>query len=124
AFTRPDKPIGPTYGRAEADEVARQHAWPLIEESEGRWRRVVPSPLPRRIVQLETLRLLVESGVVVICAGGGGIPVIRDDAGDLVGLEAVIDKDRASGLLATELRADALLMLTDVDAVYEGWGTL
>jgi len=123
AFARPEKPIGPTYSAAEAKEVSRLHKWPLIEETRGRWRRVVPSPLPKHIIQIETLRLLVDSGVIVICAGGGGIPVVRDDRDDLVGVEAVIDKDRASALLAAELRADAFLMLTDVEAVYEGWGT-
>lgn len=123
AFTRPEKPIGPVYNAAEAEEAARLHRWPLVEESSGRWRRVVASPLPQRIVQIETLRLLVNSGVVVICAGGGGIPVIRDEDGNLVGVEAVIDKDRAAALLARQLGADALLMLTDVEAVYEGWGT-
>lgn len=84
---------------------------------------MVPSPLPRRITQIEVIRLLVSSGVIVICAGGGGIPVIRNNDGDLEGVEAVIDKDRAAGLLAEQLEADAFLMLTDVDAVYEGWGT-
>ncbi len=95
----------------------------MVEESAGKWRRVVPSPLPNRIIQIETIRLLVDFGVVVICAGGGGIPVIRNGDGELEGVEAVIDKDRAAGLLAEQLGADAFLMLTDVDAVYEGWST-
>jgi carbamate kinase len=123
AFQRPEKPIGPIYGPAEAKEVGEREGWPLVEESPGKWRRVVASPLPGRITQIETIRLLVENGVTAICAGGGGIPVIRNDEGDLVGVEAVIDKDRAAGLLAEELSADAFLMLTDVDGVYEGWGT-
>lgn len=123
AFARPEKPIGPIYELAEAQKVAQLHNWPLVEESPGKWRRVVPSPLPGRITQIETIRLLVDNGVTVICAGGGGIPVIQNAAGDLEGVEAVIDKDRAAGLLAEELSADAFLMLTDVDAVYEGWGT-
>ncbi len=123
AFGDPRKPIGPIYESNEAREVAQLHGWPLVEESKGKWRRVVASPLPGRITQIETIRLLVESGVIVICAGGGGIPVIRNDEGDLVGIEAVIDKDRAAGLLAEELAADAFLMLTDVEAVYENWGT-
>ncbi len=123
AFARPEKPIGPIYELAEAQKVAQLHNWPLVEESPGKWRRVVPSPLPGRITQIETIRLLVDHGVTVICAGGGGIPVIQNAAGDLEGVEAVIDKDRAAGLLAEELSADAFLMLTDVDAVYEGWGT-
>ncbi|KQZ96272.1 carbamate kinase [Mesorhizobium sp. Root157] len=123
AFGDPRKPIGPIYESNEAREVSRLHGWPLVEESKGKWRRVVASPLPGRITQIETIRLLVESGVIVICAGGGGIPVIRNVEGDLVGIEAVIDKDRAAGLLAEELAADAFLMLTDVEAVYENWGT-
>ncbi|MHA6644473.1 carbamate kinase [Mesorhizobium sp. A623] len=123
AFDDPRKPIGPIYESNEAREVSRLHGWPLVEESKGKWRRVVASPLPGRITQVETIRLLVGNGVVVICAGGGGIPVIRNDEGDLVGIEAVIDKDRAAGLLAKELAADAFLMLTDVEAVYENWGT-
>ncbi|EXL01468.1 carbamate kinase [Aquamicrobium defluvii] len=123
AFARPEKPIGPVYDDTEAAKVRRSHGWPLVEETDGRWRRVVPSPLPKRITQIETIRLLVDCGVTVICAGGGGIPVIRDRAGDLVGVEAVIDKDRAAGLLAEQLGADAFLMLTDVEAVYEDWGT-
>lgn len=123
AFARPEKPIGPVYDDTEAATVRLSHGWPLVEETEGRWRRVVPSPLPKRITQIETIRLLVDFGVTVICAGGGGIPVIRDRAGDLVGVEAVIDKDRAAGLLAEQLGADAFLMLTDVEAVYEDWGT-
>lgn len=123
AFQRPEKPIGPIYGTAEAKLIAKREGWPLVEESPGKWRRVVASPLPGRIIQIETIRLLVDNGVTAICAGGGGIPVIREDDGNLVGVEAVIDKDRAAGLLAEELSADAFLMLTDVDGVYEGWGT-
>ena len=123
AFARPEKPIGPVYDDREAEQVRAAHGWPLVEEAKGRWRRVVPSPLPKRITQIETIRLLVEAGVIVVCAGGGGIPVIRNDDGDLEGVEAVIDKDRAAGLLAGELAADAFLMLTDVDAVYAAWGT-
>ncbi len=123
AFHRPDKPIGPVYTSAEAAKAKAAHGWPMVEEAPGNWRRVVPSPLPKRITQIEPIRLLVEAGVIVTCAGGGGIPVMRDREGNLVGLEAVIDKDRAAGLLAGQLGADAFLMLTDVDAVYEGWGT-
>ncbi|MGB3540097.1 MAG: carbamate kinase [Mesorhizobium sp.] len=123
AFDDPRKPIGPIYESSEAKEISRLHGWPLVEESKGKWRRVVASPSPGRITQIETIRLLVNSGVTVICAGGGGIPVIRNDEGDLIGIEAVIDKDRAAGLLAEELAAEAFLMLTDVEAVYENWGT-
>ncbi len=123
AFDTPEKPIGPVYDDAEAARAREAHGWPMVEESPGKWRRVVPSPLPKHITQIETIRLLGDAGVVVICAGGGGIPVVRNADGDLEGLEAVIDKDRAAGLLAEELSADAFLMLTDVDAVYLDWGT-
>ncbi len=123
AFDKPEKPIGPVYSNDEAKKARDAHGWVMVEEGHQKWRRVVPSPLPKRIIQIETLRLLVELGVVVVCAGGGGIPVIRDGEGDLVGMEAVIDKDRAAGLLAEEIGADAFLMLTDVEAVYADWGT-
>ncbi|MEQ1945309.1 carbamate kinase [Mesorhizobium sp. VNQ89] len=123
AFGRPVKPIGPIYQAQEAELVRAAHGWPMVEEAPGRWRRVVSSPLPKRIVQIEVIRMLVTAKVVTICAGGGGIPVVRDASGDLHGVEAVIDKDRAAGLLAADLAADAFLMLTDVDAVYLDWGT-
>ena len=123
AFARPTKPIGPVYQVEEAQRARAAHEWPMVEEAPGKWRRVVPSPLPKRIIQIETIRLLVDAGVIVICAGGGGIPVIRTASGALQGVEAVIDKDRAAGLLAENLEADAFLMLTDVEAVYDGWGT-
>ncbi|HML41647.1 MAG TPA: carbamate kinase [Hyphomicrobium zavarzinii] len=123
AFGRPEKPIGPIYAAQEAERARAEHGWPMVEETPGRWRRVVPSPLPKRIVQIEVIRMLVTAKVVTICAGGGGIPVIRKPSGDLQGVEAVIDKDRAAGLLAADLAADAFLMLTDVDAVYLDWGT-
>lgn len=122
AFARPEKPIGPLYDAAAAAKAQADQGWPMVEESPGKWRRVVPSPLPKRIPQIGALRLLVEGGVTVICAGGGGIPVVRAEDGRLEGIEAVIDKDRAAALLAEELEADAFLMLTDVDAVYRDWG--
>lgn len=122
AFAHPTKPIGPVYDDATAREVARTRGWEVTREGEG-WRRVVASPEPRRILEVETLKLLVEHGVLVICAGGGGIPVIFDEAGRAHGVEAVIDKDRTAALLARQLGADALLLLTDVDGVYLGWGT-
>lgn len=122
AFTHPNKPIGPVYKKADADALARARGWTFAREDD-RFRRVVPSPLPRRIFELGVIELLMEHGVIVICAGGGGIPTIQRDDGSMVGVEAVIDKDRASELLARNLKADALLFLTDVDAVYAGWGT-
>lgn len=122
AFRHPAKPIGPLYPESEAHRLARERGWRIASDGNG-WRRVVASPWPLRILELPVIELLVEQGVIVVCAGGGGIPVVRRADGSLVGVESVIDKDRASGLLARELKADAFLMLTDVDAVYRDWGT-
>jgi carbamate kinase len=122
AFTRPAKPIGPVYTKEEAERLARERGWSVAADGVHH-RRVVASPRPQRILELPVIRLLVEQGVIVICAGGGGIPVVRRADGSNVGIEAVIDKDLASSLLARSLKADALLMLTDVDAVYRGFGT-
>jgi len=122
AFGHPDKPIGPVYSAIEAQKVAQERGWPIARDG-AHFRRAVPSPSPRRIFELSVIELLVSQGVIVICAGGGGIPVVRREDGSLIGVEAVIDKDLASGLLARELKADALLLLTDVDAVYRDWGT-
>ena len=122
AFARPTKPIGPTYDHDTAKRLAREHGWSIAADGE-RYRRVVPSPEPRSIVELQAIRLLIESGVLVVCVGGGGIPVILDEERALRGVEAVIDKDLASTLLASELEADALLMLTDVPHVEADWGT-
>ena len=127
AFARPTKPIGPVYTEGDAATLGAEKGW-LFEPDGDDFRRVVPSPLPRRIFGLEPVEWLLEHGCVVICAGGGGIPVMYADepavAGRrLVGVEAVIDKDLASALLATELEADALAIVTDVDAVYADWGT-
>jgi carbamate kinase len=121
AFGHPSKPIGPVYPEVEARRLAAERGWSVAPDGEH-FRRVVPSPRPQRIFELGVIRLLVEQGVVVICAGGGGIPVLCRADGGLVGVEAVIDKDLASSLLARELGADAFLMLTDVDGVYTGWG--
>jgi carbamate kinase len=122
AFARPTKPVGPLLEEAEARRLARERAWTVGPDGKG-WRRLVPSPEPRRIVEMSAIRVLVEAGVVVICAGGGGVPVVRDESGGLRGVEAVVDKDLSAALLASELGAAGLLMLTDVDAVYEAWGT-
>lgn len=121
AFRRPGKPIGPLYSEDEAQRLARARGWHIAPDGEG-FRRVVPSPRPQRILELTVIELLINQGVIVICAGGGGIPTVRRADGSLVGVEAVIDKDRASALLARELRADAFLMLTDVAAVWRDWG--
>ncbi len=122
AFRRPSKPIGPVYTAAEARRLAVERGWRMAPDGR-RWRRVVPSPEPRRIIEIAAIRLLVAAGVIVVCAGGGGIPVVVDPAGGLRGVEAVIDKDLSATLLATTLEAYALLLLTDVDAVYAEWGT-
>jgi carbamate kinase len=121
AFQAPTKPIGPVYTRAEAERLAAERDWSIGPDGKG-WRRLVPSPRPERIFEIRVIQLLVEHDVIVICAGGGGIPTILRDDGILVGAEAVVDKDLAGELLARSLLADAYLMLTDVDAVYEGWG--
>jgi carbamate kinase len=122
AFGKPTKPIGPVYDRAEAERQAAEKSWTIAPDG-NRWRRVVPSPQPLRILELPVIELLVHDRVIVVCAGGGGIPVIRDPGGGFAGVEAVIDKDFAGALLATSLHADAFLMLTDVDAVYADWGS-
>jgi carbamate kinase len=122
AFGRPTKPIGPVYPEARAAELAATLGWRIAPDGGG-WRRVVASPEPRSIVELSTIRLLVDTGVIVVCAGGGGIPVVAGAGGVLHGVEAVIDKDLASGLLAQLLGADLLLLLTDVDAVQLDYGT-
>jgi carbamate kinase len=122
AFDRPTKPIGPLYERAEAERLAGERGWAIAPDGDG-YRRVVPSPEPRRLIELPTIRLLVEAGAVVICAGGGGIPIVISPNEAIHGVEAVIDKDLAAALLATELNADGLLLLTDVDAVYTDWGS-
>ena len=122
AFSSPTKPIGPVYSKAEAQRIAQERGWRIAPDGEL-YRRVVPSPQPRRILELSIIKLLVSQGVVVICAGGGGIPVVRREDGSLIGVEAVIDKDLASSLLARALKADAFLMLTDVYGVQNEWGT-
>jgi carbamate kinase len=122
AFRRPTKPVGPVYTRAQAEAVESARGWTVAAEGEG-FRRVVASPRPLRVLEIDALRLLVEAGTVVVCAGGGGIPVVFDRSGCLHGVDAVVDKDRSAALVATELEADMLLLLTDVTAVYAGWGT-
>jgi carbamate kinase len=127
AFADPTKPIGPVYTQDESARLADEKGWVFKPDGDS-FRRVVPSPLPQRIFGIEPVEWLLAHGSVVICAGGGGIPVMYTDdpvpAGrQLVGVEAVIDKDLASALLARDLRADALAIVTDVDAVYSDWGT-
>jgi carbamate kinase len=121
SFSCPTKPIGPVYDDVTAKGLATQRGWSVAADGEG-WRRVVASPEPRSIVELHAIRILVDHGVLVVCLGGGGIPVVESVHGRR-GVEAVIDKDLATALLARALGATALLLLTDVDGVYEGWGT-
>lgn len=121
-FRNPSKPIGPVYGEGEARALARSRGWTVAPDG-PHWRRVVPSPRPLRILEAETISLLVEHGVVVVCAGGGGIPVTVDPAGMVRGVEGVVDKDATASLLARTVGARRLVLLTDVPGVMEGWGT-
>jgi carbamate kinase len=117
AMRHPTKPIGPFYSRADAEERRRLFGWQIVEDAARGYRRVVPSPEPIHIVELDVIRLLLDQGVLVIAVGGGGIPVVRSN-GTLEGIEAVIDKDRASALLASELGVDVFVISTDADSVY------
>jgi carbamate kinase len=123
-FRNPTKFVGPVYDKAEADRLAAEKGW-AIKPDGAKWRRVVPSPLPKRIFEIRPIRWLLDQGTVVICAGGGGIPTMYQKGADrkLVGVEAVIDKDLCTELLARDLDADLFVMLTDADAVYLDWGT-
>jgi carbamate kinase len=124
AFDDPTKFVGPIYTRAEADALTVEKSWAFKADGDS-WRRVVPSPEPQAIVEIEPIRWLLDKDVVVICAGGGGVPIMVDPASATkrIGVEAVIDKDLASQLLAREVGADVYVMATDVDAVYADWGT-
>ncbi len=123
-FRNPTKFVGPVYDKAEADRLAAEKGW-VFKPDGAKWRRVVPSPLPKRIFEIRPIRWLLDQGTVVICAGGGGIPTMYQKGADrkLIGVEAVIDKDLCSELLARDLEADLFVMLTDADAVYLDWGT-
>ena len=122
AFSRPTKPIGPFYSGDEARALERERGWTVVEESGRGWRRAVPSPAPLEVVELDEVRAVLDVGAVPIACGGGGIPVVRRD-GRLDGIDAVIDKDRASAVLAAALGAERLLILTDVSSVKRGFGT-
>jgi carbamate kinase len=123
-FADPTKFVGPVYGDDEAEKLAAAKGWVFKRDGE-RLRRVVPSPAPRRIFEIRPIRWLLDKGVLVVCTGGGGIPTawVPGEERRLAGVEAVIDKDLASELLAREVGADLLVMATDVDGVYDGWGT-
>ena len=124
AFTRPTKFVGPVYAKPAADALAAEKGWTFKPDGTS-WRRVVPSPQPRRILEIQPISWLLERDVVVICAGGGGIPIMYPSSGpgEVVGVEAVIDKDLASELLAEDVAADLFVMATDVAGVYVNWGT-
>jgi len=122
AFDNPTKPIGPVYSEEEAKSLSEQRGWSVAPDGEH-WRRVVASPEPQRIFEMRPIHWLLENGATVICAGGGGIPTVYKPDGTLEGVEVVIDKDRASALLAFELDAGLLILATDTDGVYLDWGT-
>jgi carbamate kinase len=118
AFAAPDKPIGPFYPAGEAGRLKAERGWQLLEDAGRGWRRVVPSPRPLAIIEQDVISYLLRGGIIVIAAGGGGVPVIRQPDGDLAGVEAVIDKDRAAAVLAREISADLLIFLTAVEYAY------
>ncbi|HLC18558.1 MAG TPA: carbamate kinase [Thermodesulfobacteriota bacterium] len=122
AFKNPSKPVGPYYTEKEAAEIGETRGWEMAEDSRRGFRRVVPSPRPTRIVEARVIKNLSESGVIVIAAGGGGVPVLEKPDGTLVGVDAVVDKDLATSLLATEAGVDTLINLTEVDSVYLNFG--
>ena len=122
AFQNPTKPIGPGYSEEDARRMAEERGWSIAQDGD-RWRRVVPSPEPHRIFELRPIHWLLEKNTIVICAGGGGIPTVYNSDGGLEGAEVVIDKDRASALLARQLDARLLILATDADGVYLDWGT-
>jgi carbamate kinase len=118
AFKAPDKPIGPFYPKGEVERLQTERGWRLAEDAGRGWRRVVPSPRPLTVIEQDIISYLLRGGIIVIAAGGGGVPVIRQEAGDLSGVEAVIDKDRTAAVLAREIDADLLIFLTAVEYVY------
>jgi carbamate kinase len=122
AFDNPTKFVGEVYDEQEAKELAATRGW-TVKPDGDKWRRVVGSPKPQRVVETRLIRLLLNSGAIVVCAGGGGVPVIRNEQGHLEGVEAVVDKDLTAAVLAEALEADALLVLTDVPHVLRGYGT-
>lgn len=122
ATSAPTKFIGPVYSEHRAHHLARERGWTVAQDGKM-WRRVVPSPQPQRVLELPAVRRLLETRAVVICGGGGGVPVIEEDSGELVGVEAVIDKDATAAAIALAIAADRMLLLTDVPAVMRDFGT-
>jgi carbamate kinase len=123
AFGHPTKPIGRFYTEDEADVLAMERGWDMVLVQHRGWRRVVPSPAPVKIVQLPTIQRLLDQGVTVVCCGGGGIPVVREQDGSIRGMEAVIDKDRVSALLAVRMGVKRLFLTTGTDAIYRDFAT-
>lgn len=122
AFADPTKFVGEVYEEQQARELAERHGWQVRQDG-PHWRRVVASPRPREIIETQLIDHLLDESIIVVCAGGGGVPVVRTPSGDLQGVEAVIDKDLSAALLASRLKADRLLVLTDVPHVVRGFGT-
>ncbi len=121
SFSRPEKPIGFFYSEAEAERLETELGWQMREDSHRGYRRVVPSPKPRRVVEMETIKRLVEEGVITICGGGGGVPVVEED-GALKGVDAVVDKDHTTTLIANSIGAERIINITQVDAAYLDFG--
>ncbi|WP_059104563.1 carbamate kinase [Shouchella shacheensis] len=122
AFFTPTKPIGRFYSESEAKELEAEKGWAMVEDSGRGWRRVVPSPEPQSILGADTIGTLAKVGTIVVASGGGGIPVVKNEQGVLIGMEAVIDKDRSALKLALETEADVLMIVTDVENVYIDYG--
>jgi len=122
AFSAPTKFIGPVYSQHHAHRLAVERHWTIAADG-AHWRRVVPSPQPESIVEMSTIKWLADQRAVIVCGGGGGVPVLRNEGGDLVGVEAVVDKDLTAALIAEQLHADLLLILTDVTSVMKDFGT-
>jgi len=123
AFSKPSKPIGPFYDQQQAVKLEKENGWTVIRDANRGFRRVVPSPRPVEVVEWEAIQALMNAGVIAIAAGGGGVPVVRDDEGLLRGVDAVIDKDRASALLGRLVGADTLILITQVENVFVRFGT-
>lgn len=123
AFSNPSKPIGPFYDEEQARRLEREFGWTVKEDAGRGWRRVVPSPRPRKVVEFEVIHRMLDAGILVVAAGGGGVPVATCEEDRIEGIDAVIDKDRASALLAELIGADTLAIITQVERVHRGWGT-